>query len=75
MRKLFIALVVLYLIAGIAYAGPEGKHVVLNGVDIVVYYPDLSLTPGVADPSVKQRKIQTSICVSGYTKDNKEAPN
>jgi hypothetical protein len=29
--------------------------------------PDLSCTPGAADPRVSQSNIETTICVSGYT--------
>ena len=30
--------------------------------------PDLICTPGIADPRVTQDNIQTTICISGYTK-------
>lgn len=72
MRKLFLALVVLYLTASIAYAGIVEKHYSLDGADVVVYYSDPSITPGKADPAVTQRNIKSTICVSGYTKDKRK---
>lgn len=72
MRKLFITLVSLILFTGNAFAGSEGKHVVLNGVEVLVYYPDHSITSGMADPKVTQRNMQKTICVSGYTKDKRK---
>ncbi len=72
MRKLIIIFAALALGVGVAVAAQEGKHVKLNGVDVIVYYPNLSITPGVADPAVKQRNIRGSICVTGYTKDKRK---
>lgn len=54
-------------------AGPESsnsqcqaKHI--NPNDSQAYLPDPNCTPGVTNSDVTQANIQTTICVSGYTK-------
>jgi len=72
MRKAIISLVALYLSGSIAYAGIVEKHYGLDGTDVIVYYPDKTITEGKADPSVTQGNIGKTICVSGYTKDKRK---
>lgn len=72
MKRIFIVLVALSLSASNAYAGMAKKHYSLNGTDVVVYYPDQSITTGDADPAVTQSNIKKTICVDGYTKDKRK---
>lgn len=72
MKKIVTALFVLCLLAGAVYAGVVEKHYSLDGTDVVVYYPDHSITPSAADPNVTQSSIHETICVKGYTKDKRK---
>jgi hypothetical protein len=53
------------ILAGVAGAGAAAipGHCQINGP-----YPDVSCTPGVPNPAVKQSNINQNICKSGWTK-------